>query len=185
MAASAGHAVAYTIGSAVFHQWLHEYCPLKRQLSLACRCNACFDGTLQIIVQWCQIAEPRWPNLINNAADNTIFRNRAQNIEGSFGCVARSAVLLKTNVANILLFNFCEQKFVQHGSITIAIDYNGLSLLIVEQKWSNYVSGPKSASKRDSFWVCRLFNVCVRVFYAPNAIILLVYILTEIKMSFI
>ena len=31
MAASTGHAVAYTI--AVFQQWLHEYCPLKRQLS--------------------------------------------------------------------------------------------------------------------------------------------------------
>ena len=47
MAASAGHAVAYIIGSilrhisrlcvAVFHQWLHEFCPLKPQLSLACR----------------------------------------------------------------------------------------------------------------------------------------------------
>ena len=24
---------------AVFHQWLHEYCPLKRPLSLACRHN--------------------------------------------------------------------------------------------------------------------------------------------------
>ena len=23
----------------VFHQWLHEYCPLKRQLSVACRLN--------------------------------------------------------------------------------------------------------------------------------------------------
>ena len=49
MAASAGHAVAYTIGTifkkhsllcaVVFHQWLHEYYPLKRQLSLACRRN--------------------------------------------------------------------------------------------------------------------------------------------------
>ena len=46
MAASAGHAVAYTIGpifkqlcAAVFPQWLHEYCPLKRQLYLACRPN--------------------------------------------------------------------------------------------------------------------------------------------------
>ena len=49
MAASAGHAVAYTIGpifkhiidcSAVFLQWLQEYCPLKRQLSPACRRNS-------------------------------------------------------------------------------------------------------------------------------------------------
>ena len=32
MAASADHPVAV-----VFHQWLNEYCPLKRQLSLACQ----------------------------------------------------------------------------------------------------------------------------------------------------
>ena len=51
-----------------------------------------------------------------------------------FDCVARSAVLMKPNVADILLFNFCVQKFVQHGPITIAIDYNGLSLLIFEKK---------------------------------------------------
>ena len=37
----------------------------------------------------------------------------------------------------------------------------------------------------DSFWVPRLFNVCVRVFCAPNAPILLVYIRAKIKMSFI
>ena len=46
----------------------------------------------------------------------------------------RKAVLLKLNVANILLFNFCEQIFVQHGPITIAIDCNGLSLIIFEEK---------------------------------------------------
>ena len=33
-------------------------------------------------------------------------------IECSFGCVAHSVVLLKPNVANIILFNFCEQKLV-------------------------------------------------------------------------
>ena len=31
----------------------------------------------------------------------------------------------------------------------------------------------------------RLFNVCVRVFCVPNAIILLVYLLAKIKMSFL
>ena len=36
--------------------------------------------------------------------------------------MALSAVLLKPNVANILLFYFCEQKFVQHASIMIAIE---------------------------------------------------------------
>ena len=49
MAASAGHAVANTIGPIFKHiivcvqlyftQWLHKYCLLKRQLSLACRHN--------------------------------------------------------------------------------------------------------------------------------------------------
>ena len=90
---------------------------------------------------------------------NAIFKNRALNIECSFGCVARSAVLLKLKVANILLFNFYEQKLVQHGPITIAIDSNGLSLLSFKEKWPNYAPGPKSGSNSDSFWVRRLFNV--------------------------
>ena len=126
-----------------------------------------FEGTPQIIVQRCQIAAPSWPNDIISAADNAIFKNRAQNIEFSFDCVARSDVLLKPNVANI--FNFCEQKFVQHGLITIAIDCNDLSLLIFEEKWPNYASRPKSTPNSDLFWVRQLFNVCVQVFCAPNA----------------
>ena len=99
--------------------------------------------------------------------------------------MGRNAVLLKPNVANILLFNFCEQKLVQHGPITIVIESNDLSLLIFEEKWPNYASGPKSATNSDLFWVRRLFKVCVQVFYAPNATILLVYIPEKIKMSFI
>ena len=114
-----------------------------------------------------------------------MFRNRAQNIECSFGCVVCTAVLLKPNIANILLFNFCEQKFVQHGPITIPIDCNGLSLHIFEKKWHNYAYGPQSAPKSDSFWVRRLFNVSMPVFCAPNATILLVYTPAKIKMSFI
>ena len=69
---------------------------------------------------------------------------KGQNIECNLG-----AVLLKSNVANILLFNFYEQKFVHHGPIMIAIDCHGLSLLIFEQKLPNYVSGPKSAANSD------------------------------------
>ena len=100
--------------------------------------------------------------------------------------MASSAVLLKPNVFNILLLNFCEQKFLQHGPITIAIDCNALSLLIFVEKCLNYASGPKSAANSDSVWVRQLFNVCVRVFCAPNATILLVYrrVATH-KMSFI
>ena len=87
-----------------------------------------------------------------------------QKNECSFGYVARSAVLLKPNFANILLFN-CEQK----------LDCNGHSLLIFAEKWPNYASGLKSAPNSDSLWVYRLFNVCVRVFCAPNATILIVH----------
>ena len=99
--------------------------------------------------------------------------------------MAHSAVLLKPNVANILLLNFSEQNFVQHGPITIVIDCNGLSLLIFEEKWSNYASGPKSAPNSDSFWVRQLFNLSVRVFSAPNTTILLVYFSAKVKMPFI
>ena len=109
----------------------------------------------------------RWPNDINSAANNAIFKNRMQNIECSFDCVARSAVLLKLNVANIILFNFCEQKFVQHSLITIVINCNGHSLLIFEDIWHSCA------------------NVGVRVFCAPNATILFVYIPAKIKISFI
>ena len=141
-----------------------------------------FDSTQEIIAQRCQIAAPRWPNDISSAADNAIFKNKAQNIEG---WVARRAVLFKPNVANILLFNFCEQKFVQHGPITIAIDCNGLSLLIFEEKWLNYAPSPKSTPNSDSFRMRRLFNVCVRIFCASNETIFLVYIPAKIKISFI
>ena len=93
-------------------------------------------------------------------------------MECSFGCVAHSAVLLKPNVANIL-------------PVIIVIDCNVLYLLNFEEKWPNYASGSKFAPNSDSFWVRRLFNVYVWVFCAPNATILLVYIPTKIKMSFI
>ena len=119
------------------------------------------------------------------AANNAIFKNRAQKIECSFGCVARSAVLLKPNVPNILFLYFVNKKFVQYGPITITIDCSGFSFLIFEDECSNYASGPKSSPNRDSFWVHRLFNVCRWVFCAPNATILLVYIPAKIKMSFI
>ena len=81
--------------------------------------------------------------------------------------------------------NFVKKKIVQHGPIMIAIDCKCLSLLIFEKKWPNYASGLKSAPNSDSFWVRRLFNVCVRVFCVSNATILFFYISAKIKMSFI
>ena len=67
----------------------------------------------------------------------------------------------------------------------IAIDCNGLFLFIFQEKWPYFASGPKSAPNSESFWMRRLFNVCVRVYCAPNATILLVYIPAKIKISFI
>ena len=106
-----------------------------------------------------------WRHSINKSSTVTnrssevakIIKNREQNIKCCFGCVTRSAVLLKLNVANTLLCNFCEQKFVQHGPITFAIDCNGLSLLIIEEKWTNYASGQKCAPNSDS--LCGGFSV--------------------------
>ena len=59
--------------------------------------------------EYCQMPAPGWPNDISSAAANAIFKNRSQNIECSFGCLARNAVLLKPNLDNILVLNFCEQ----------------------------------------------------------------------------
>ena len=83
--------------------------------------------------------------------------------------MAYSAILLKPNVANFLLFKFCEQKFIQRSPITIAIDCNGLFWLIFEEIWLNYASVLKSAPNSDLFWVRRFFNEYDRVFCTSNA----------------
>ena len=54
---------------------------------------------------------------------------------------------LVANVANILLFNFYQQKFIQHGPITSPLIVT--TLLIFEEKWPNYASGPTSAANSD------------------------------------
>ena len=113
MAASVDHAVAYTIGPIFKHIIDNGFTNI---VSYSVNClwlvdvTLIFDGNPQIIVQRCQIAVPRWPNYITSGTDNGIFKNRAQNIECSFGCVARSSVLLKLTVANFFLLNFCEHK---------------------------------------------------------------------------
>ena len=55
----------------------YEYCPWIVGVTLI------FDGIPQIIVQRYQIAAPMWSK--SSATDNAIFKNRAQNIECSFG----------------------------------------------------------------------------------------------------
>ena len=76
---------------------------------------------------------------------------------------------------------FVNKKFVQFGPITTAIDCSCSFL----KKNCPIMSGAKSASNSDSFWVHWLFNACVQVFCATNATILLVYITAKIKRSFI
>ena len=49
---------------------------------------------------------------------------------------------------NLYWIYIYEHKFVQHGPITIAIDCNVLYLLIFEERWPTYASGPKSAPNR-------------------------------------
>ena len=166
--------------ASVFHQWLHEYCPLKRQLSLACwRNNYLWRHPTHNSPTVQSIAAPRWPNDISSTADNAIFKNSAQNIECSLGCVARSAVLLKSNVAIS-----SSQKFVQHGPITIAVDSNLLiskknfPIIILDQNPHQTVT----CFGCESFWG---FNVCVRVLCVPKATILFVCVPVKIKMSFI
>ena len=96
--ASAGYAVAYTMGLIFKH---------KTQL-----CVQLYSTYL-------------WRHATNNSPT---VSNRSSKAGRKIS--AHSAFLLKPNVANILLFNFCSQ-----CPITIVIDCNGLSLLIFEEKW--------------------------------------------------
>ncbi len=76
-------------------------------------------------------------------------------------------------------------KIVQQCPVTLSIDGYGHSSLIFEDKWTNDASRPKSAPNSDSLWMHRFFFECVRVFWAPNAAILLVNIPAKMEMSFI
>ena len=83
MAGRAGNAAAYTLSI------------VCSEILVSCLGEILiFDGTPQTIIQQCQIAALRWPNVVSSAAANAIFKIRALNIECSFSCVALSAVLL-------------------------------------------------------------------------------------------
>ena len=87
MAATAGHAVAYTIGPILKHiidcVQLHFTNGFTIIVLKSVNClwlvgvTLIFDDSLQIIIQRCQIAAPRWPNYISSAADNAIFKKSA------------------------------------------------------------------------------------------------------------
>ena len=120
-------------------------------------------GSPQKIVQWRQITAPRRPIDIKISADYSIFENGAQKIDCYVGCVASGPVLLKLNV-HVILFNFWKQKFVEHGTLTLAIDRNGGSSLIFKEKWPNDATLPKSAPNSHTLWVHRLLNDEVWIF---------------------
>ena len=132
------------------------------------------NGSPQKIVQRRQNTAPRWPLDMKISADYSIFENGAQNIDCYVGCVASSPVLLKPNVVPVILFNFWKQKFVEHGTVTLAIGPNGGSLLVFAEKWPNDATVPKSAPNSHSLWVHRLLNDEVWNFWASNATILLI-----------
>ena len=106
-------------------------------------------------------------NRLRIAADYLIFENGAQKIDCYFGCVESGPVLLKPDAVHVILFNFWKQKFVKHGTVTLAIDRNGGSLLIFEEKCTNDATVSKSEPNRHSLWVHRLLNDDVWTF-CPN-----------------
>ena len=97
-------------------------------------------------------------------------------------CVASAVWHVALSCWNQILPISFSSIFVNKNSFVI--DCNGLCLLIFKEKWPNYDSGPKSEPNSDSFWVRRLFNVCVWVLCAAYATILLVYIPAKVKTSF-
>ena len=102
------------------------------------------NGSSRKIVQWGQITALKRPIDIRISADYSIFENGAQKIDCYVGCVASGPVLLKSNVVHVILFNFWKRKFVEHGTVTLAIDRNGGSLLIFEEKWPDDATVPNS-----------------------------------------
>ena len=83
----AGQTIAYTIGPIFNHiiDCVQLYfnngitnIVIKASIVWLVSVKLIFHGTLQIIVQRCQIAAPRWPDDICSAADNAIFKNRSQ-----------------------------------------------------------------------------------------------------------
>ena len=131
-------------------------------------------GSLQKILQQGQITAPRRPTDIRISTDYSIFENSAQKFNCYVSCVASVPGLLEPNVVYVILFNFSKQNFVEHGTITLAIDRNGSSLFTFEEKWPNDATVPKSAPNSHSLCVHRLLNDDDGIFWAPNATILLI-----------
>ena len=125
------------------------------------------NGCPQKVVQLGQITTLRRPIDIRDSAGYSIFENGAKQIDCYVGFLASGHVLLKSNVVHVILFNFWKHKFVEHGTVTLAIDRNGGFLIIFEEKWSNDATIPKSAPNSHSLCVHRLLNDDVWIFWAP------------------
>ena len=122
------------------------------------------------MVQRCQIVAPRWPNNISSAADNVIFKIRAQNIECSRPVETK----------------YCQYPPIQFLWIKIRSAWPDNGPFFCSFSKKNGPIMPLDQNPHQTVTrVLRLFNVCVRVFYASNETILLVYIPAKIKMSFI
>ena len=165
--------------AAVFHQWLHQYCPLKRQMSLACRRNTYL-----------------WRHPINNIA--MVSKSQLQ------GCQTASALRLimqcsktgrkTSSVAsavwhgapscwNQMLPISSSSIFVNKNSFNMARQRSPLTPIFAHFRRKIVPIIPLDQNPHQTVTQC--FNVCVRVFCAPKATILLVYIPAQIKMSFI
>ena len=112
------------------------------------------NGFTQNIVQQDQVTAPERPIVIRISADYSIFENGAQKIDCYVGCVATGPVLLKPNVVHVILFNFWKRKFVEHDTVTLAINHNGDSLLLCDEKWPNNATVPKSVPKSEPVTRC-------------------------------
>ena len=109
------------------------------------RVSLILDCSPQTVVQRRQITASRRSIDIEISADYSIFENDAQKIDCYVGCVASGPIQLKPNIVHVILFNFWRQTFVEHGTVTLAIDRNGGSFLIFNEKWPNDATVPKSA----------------------------------------
>ena len=103
---------------------------------------------------------------------------------GSYTICEVTSILNKNMIGydwmvHAILFNFKKQKFVEHGTVMLAIYHNSGPLLIFEEKWPNEATIPKYAPNSHSLWMHRLLNDDAWIFWALNATILLIELLPK------
>ena len=136
MATSAGHAAAYTIGPIFKHiidcMQLYYTNVFTNIVLESVNCLwlvdviLVFDGSSQIIVQHCEIATPRLLNDISSAADNAIFKNRAQSWNQLLP-IASSSIFMKKV---LFLYNFYLNYKIAHCWFTSIVFIFSLKLFL-------------------------------------------------------